>query len=126
MFNKTPLFIKVYKNEIEIKKLKDFESIKRESNKPFSSERLLIADFHVAEEFIRSLIDELLSDAGFFSSGIVIIIQAMELYEGGLSSVERRTYRDLGEHLGASTTILCDGSETITNQGALARLEKLN
>lgn len=75
--------------------IRDVESkkeIKKEAIKPFSSSRLLFADYEQGEEFLIQTIKELFE--GEPVSSFNIILQPIEKIEGGLSSVEVRALND--------------------------------
>ncbi len=75
-------------------------TIKRKAINKFSSERLLIADFLNANNFIRELLDEI-EGKKRFKRALNAVIQPMEKKEGGLSQVEERAFYDLMEQAGA-------------------------
>jgi hypothetical protein len=122
-FLATPVYIKILNNKIEIKDLRTGKSISRESSAHFSSTRLLIADFNVAELFIRSVLKELLSPQKIFQRSLKIVIQQMENLEGGLSESEKRILRDIGEQIGGVHVVLVDNTRPLSEAEALSKLK---
>ncbi|MBD80142.1 MAG: hypothetical protein CL840_14610 [Crocinitomicaceae bacterium] len=104
--------IKVFRNKIEVI---DFKSGKTKSvlaSRSFSSKRLLIADFHSAEATMKKALDAVIPIYfGVISPSLDVFIQAMEIYNGGLSMVEVRTFVDSAEHCGAKRVVVRDGSK---------------
>jgi hypothetical protein len=58
-FHQPTLYVRFFINRIEIRDLDTGRVIDRNSSTPFSSERLLLADFFTAECFLRELVKEL-------------------------------------------------------------------
>jgi len=104
-------------NCIEINHINTEKSIKQKSIIPFSNERLLLADFIVAENFLTSLINEVQSrrSSPTFTLSSEILFQPMEKTEGGISPVERRAYFDLCEHVGGKKVKLYDQLDMLSN-----------
>lgn len=75
-------------------------TIDRNSHDKFSNPRMLLADFLIAEGFIRSVLKEM-SQEKRFAPPMKMLIQPMDKLEGGLSPVEERSFMDLAEHVGA-------------------------
>ena len=99
-FKRVPIYIKLFENGVEIINLETGEVISRKSTEPFSNKRFIIADFNKANTFIRSVINDLLPKKGIFPRQTKILIQQVESVEGGLSEIEKRALRDLGEMAG--------------------------
>lgn len=115
LFKPTPYYIRIYKNKIEVKNLKTGQSITRVSAKEFSSNRLLLADFEVAEQFFRTVISEF-SGSKLFTRSLKVAMQPMELIEGGLSPTEKRAFRDSAEHIGAIKMIIINHTNYLSDK----------
>ncbi|WP_041737212.1 hypothetical protein [Colwellia psychrerythraea] len=105
------LYIKVRKNRFEAKNLSSsgsWETI--QSEHPFTTERLLVGTFSAAESALTKLIKSV-TPRSFFKKSPQIIIQPMELLDGGLSEVEERIFKELALGSGAFKVILHTGSE---------------
>ncbi|MES2775300.1 MAG: hypothetical protein V4722_14015 [Bacteroidota bacterium] len=98
IFNAIPIYVKIYVNKVEVTNLKSGQSVSSLSIQAFSTQRVVIADFNVLELCIRSLLNrELGIRTGFLPSRLKILIQQLIEVEGGLTEVEKRALRDLGE-----------------------------
>lgn len=75
-------------------------SMKFHSKEPFTTTRLLIGKFFVAENCLKNAVKEF-GATGFFKRGPKIIIQPHEFFEGGLSEVEDRVLREIALGAGA-------------------------
>lgn len=67
---------------------------------PYSSSRLLVGHYSVAERCIRDGVQRL-GATGLFKRKPKIIVQPRELVDGGLSEVEDRCFRELALAAGA-------------------------
>lgn len=123
IFKRVPIYIKLFKNGVEIINLKTGEAISRKATEPFSSQRLIIADFNKANELIRSVLNDLLPKKNIFPWQTKILIQQVEAVEGGLSHIEKRALRDLGEMAGGTPVILIDHFRPLANVEANLALE---
>ena len=105
------LYIKVRKNRFEAKNLSSnggWESINSEL--PFTTERLLVGNFSAAEPTLTKLVKSI-NSGGLFKKSPQVVIQPMELIEGGLSEVEERIFKELALGAGAFKVVLHTGSE---------------
>ena len=105
------LYIKVRKNRFEAKDLSsngNWEIIHPEH--PFTTERLLVGTFSAAEPALTKLVKSI-TPRGFFKKSPQIVIQPMELVDGGLSEVEERIFKELAHGSGAHKVVLHTGSE---------------
>jgi len=123
IFKRTPIYIKLSKNRIEIVNLETLEKISRESVEPFSTERLIIADFNKAEALIRNIIEDLLPRKSIFPRQTKILIQQAESVEGGLSELEKRGLRDLAEMAGGTSVTLIEHFQTLSHTEASLALK---
>ena len=111
IFKKKHVLAKFYPNEIEVIRLDNMRSLKRKSNQQFSTERMIVADFHVAEQLLSQLLKEIKGNSLF--NQIVLITQQKYDFQDGLSEAEKRIYRDLAEHAGALEVYILKDSKEI-------------
>ena len=123
IFKRIPIYIKLFKNRIEIVNLETEEKLSRESAEPFSTQRFIIADFNKADALIRNILNDLLPGKSIFPRQTKILIQQVESVEGGLSEIEKRALRDLGEMAGGTPVILIDHFQTLSNIEAMLKLK---
>jgi hypothetical protein len=86
------LYIGIYKIRFEVLDLSTNEKTTSSNHSDFSSNRLAIADFVLAEKALRSTILPQLEKHKkfrFISPTLAIIFQQFDLAEGGLSEVEK-------------------------------------
>lgn len=101
-FKPIPLFVQFYKDKVVVTRLDLQESITEFASEKYYNNRLLIADFYNAENTLRLAINKLTPPfLGIFRRNLKMTIQPMEMTEGEISSVEKRTYFDIAEHAGA-------------------------
>lgn len=123
-FKRVPVYIKISKNKIEITNLESGDTISRQAMQPYSTDRFIVADFNRASELIQSTVKELLPRKSIFPTPIKIIIQQTEPVEGGLSEIEKRALRDLGEMTGATSVYLITKFEKLSNDEILSILNE--
>jgi len=112
----TDLYIKVRKNRFEAKNLSSnggWESI--HSDLPFTTDRLLVGTFSAAEPALTKLVKRI-NAGGLFKKSPKVVIQPMELIEGGLSEVEERIFKELALGAGAFKVVIHIGSELTDNE----------
>lgn len=93
----TVYIAKISKNCIELHNLTSGAVARGTAN--FSSKRLLLGDYPAAEILIKELFVQVKSASWLQSARIVI--QPLEMTEGGLSWVEEKTFNELGLSVGA-------------------------
>lgn len=123
IFKRTPIYIKLFKNRIEIVNLEKGEKISRESSELFSTQRFIVADFHKADALIRNILNDLLPKKSIFPRQTKILIQQVESVEGELSQIEKRALRDLGEMAGGTPVILIDHFRPLSDTEASLMLQ---
>lgn len=123
LFKSSIVYFKIYVDCIEVRHITKDVSIKRKAINKFSSERLLIADFLSANNFIRELLDEI-EGKKFFKPSMWAVIQPMEKKEGGLSQVEERAFYDLMEQAGAVRVEIYDKDDLLADETVKALFDK--
>jgi actin-like ATPase involved in cell morphogenesis len=105
------VYVKVFANRFELRLLEEGarpQTVMAEE--PFSTERLLVGQFSVAERILKKAIKELYSRR-WFAPSPVVIIQPMEKIAGGLSEIEERALRELAVAAGARKAVVWVGHE---------------
>ncbi len=117
IFKRPTLYIRLSKNKVEIKHIETGQHITRNSPRPFSNDRLIIADFELAEEFMRNLVAELLNLKNRSSKrNLDVVFQIIDPDITFITPVERRTYLDSIEHAGAICCWICDHQRALTDE----------
>ncbi len=109
----------VRKNHIEVANLKDGKAAAGSAS--FTTARLLVGNFPEAEVLLKRLLKEVAS-SGFFAAAPRLVIQPLEMTEGGLSVVEERIFLELGASAGARHVKVHVG-EKLSTQAAAALLD---
>ena len=110
LFRDDILYVKLWKNEIEIKDVEKEKSIREKSVVPFSNSRLLIADFEVAEDFFKKVLLKLKKNYKIKRYN-TILVHPMELIEGGISETEKRIFLESFERVDGRAVIVWEGKE---------------
>ena len=125
LFGTIPVYIKMYVNRVEVMDLRSGESLTKATNDgEFSNDRLVVANFQVAEALVRLVLKDLLKLRSFLQPSLRVVIQQMEKLEGGLSQIEIRVLRDLAEVAGASHVAVIEIARPLSQQEALSELNK--
>ena len=117
-----PLYVLFSINKIEVIRLDQRKSITLIADDNFSSSRLVLANFEKAEIHLRKCIKALIHKK-FIAPPVTMLIQVCDLFEGGLSSVERRAFIDSGEHAGAVGVKVIYGNRKLSQEEALKLLK---
>jgi hypothetical protein len=112
-------YVKISINTIEVIDVVFGRSIKEMSNVPFSNERLLFAEFDIAEAFIKRLVVKLNGKlrTSFF------LVHPVELNEGGVSSTEKRIFEESFERANGRLVVIWEGKE-LSNKEVLSEFER--
>lgn len=116
------LYLKLSCNQMHLTHLQSGRTLSLQADPPFSNQRLLVADFAVAEHLLQHALAQLLPKRFLrLSVPPQLLIQPLERLEGGLSQVEERILLELGLGCGARKVRLHMGSE-LDSAGVLAKL----
>lgn len=116
------LYVKIYKNKIVVKNLSD--NLPAQMFAPdiaFTTTRLLIGTFTPAVQCLMRALRSSTSNS-WFKSKPVLLLQPMEMHDGGLSEIEDRVLRECALGAGARKVIVWIGAE-LSNDKAI---EKIN
>lgn len=112
----TDLYVKVRKDVLEAKNLSFDEGWQTmHPPQPFTTERLLVGKFSVAEPALTHLITTV-APRSFIKQSIRVVLQPMECIEGGLSEVEERLLKELALSAGAFKVVIHTGPELSDQQ----------
>lgn len=122
MFNnffKNTVYVRVLPNRFELKHIESGNKVTAVPSIAFTTKRLLVGQFTVAEDTLRKGLNELLGRHLFNPR---ILIQPVDMIEGGLSEVEERVLRELAVGIGAIKTKIWTGRE-LTDQQVLNKID---
>lgn len=97
------VYVEIYKNMMTIKAGNETTQVYPAT--PFSSLRLLVADFDSAADCLKGGLDDL-NVTGFLKFKPIMYIYPRELTDGGVSEVEKKVLRELGAHCQAKKVII--------------------
>lgn len=105
------VYVQVYPNRFVLKRLEaGARPVTLEADEPFTTERLLVGQFSIAERLLRQGLKAVFP-ARWLSPGPVVVVHPMEKVEGGLSEVEDRLFRELAAGAGAWKVVVWTGHE---------------
>ena len=105
-----PLYVRVRKNQFRVRSLESAKEATFDAQPPFTTVRLLIGQFLAAESALKRAVKEM-SKGGIFAVSPQVLIQPLEMLEGGLSEVEERALREVAMGAGASKVVVWVGRE---------------
>src|SRR5262245_26387412 len=82
-------YVLVKRNEFRVRQLESRAEATFKAVPPFTTARQLIGSFTTAEALLRGALKQV-SKSGFLSPSPQVVIQPLEMIEGGLSQVEER------------------------------------
>ena len=94
------LYVQVRKNHFRLRHIEGKQEREVSAQTPFTTTRLLLGQFQAAETLLKQAI-RAIGSGSFFQVSPVVVIQPMEMVEGGLSEVEERALRELARSAGA-------------------------
>ena len=121
LFKSHILYVRIFKRKIEIRNLNTDQESKKESIKDYSNDRLVIANFGLAEEFLRQQVKEVCS-----KPNIKILIQPIDENIKDFSQVEIRSFLDSAEHAGAKIVAIDLSQKKLSDQEVIHILDKNN
>lgn len=100
------LYVRVYKNRFVLRLL-DGSSREQsfDAEQAFTSTRLLVSQFMIAETCLKKAITSAVK-RGWLTPSPRVLIQPMEMVEGGLGDIEERIFRELALGAGARKAAL--------------------
>jgi len=113
------VYVKVSKNQFRVRHVVDNKEIVVSAFEPFTTTRLLVGEFAIAEKYLKDGIKKL-HEGRWFAASPVIVIQPLEMIEGGLSQVEERVLRELAAGAGARKVFVWVGHE-LSDQEVIQR-----
>lgn len=124
IFKPIYLYVKISSNSIEVTNLITGETLTRSAVDNFSTNRIVISSFNKTLKVLNEILNDLNISVNTFFKTIKIVIQQMEILEGGLSDIELRALRDVGEQAGAKYVTIINHSRKMENSEALIELQR--
>lgn len=104
----TPIYVKVYRNRLTVRSVAKGNELTLHATEPFTTSRLLVGEFVKAEALLKEALKKI-SSGKWLSPSPVILIQPMEMNEGGLSPIEDRVLRELAFGAGGRKVVVWEG-----------------
>lgn len=104
-----PVYVRVKKNQFRVRSLESVKEATFDAQPPFTTTRLLIGQFLIAESVLKRALKEM--KGGILAVSPQVLIQPLEMIEGGLSEVEERTLKEVAMGSGASKVVVWVGPE---------------
>ncbi len=123
-FRTVRIYIKISKNKVEVTDLETGKTVSQSAENDFSSIRNVVSNFNNANQTIGSVLKEMNINTSFWRPRTKILIQQLEVTEGGLSDIEKRALRDLGEMAGGNQVYIIEHSRQVSIVDALLELQK--
>ena len=116
MFRPVRVYIKLMKDKVEITNLETSETVSVQAVRSFSSIRNIISNFSNAKNTIQAALNELGIKHSLLGPNLKVLIQQLEGTEGGLSDIERRALRDIGEMVGGRKVFIIEHSTLLSKK----------
>lgn len=102
------LYVRLYRNEVEVLNVNSNITIRRKSFNTFSNKRLLIADFRAFEAFFKEVVIEVLEKRSVLlkNSSFRVLVQPIDSMILEVSSVESRVFQDSFFQCGAKEILI--------------------
>ena len=118
------VYVKIYKNKFTVKNVDKNIGVVINAIEPFTTTRLLVGEFNNAEKLLKETLKKLFTGQWYAASPI-IVIQPMEMIEGGLSPVEERVLRELAFGAGGRKVVVWVGKE-LSNEEVIEKAKTHN
>src|SRR6266853_849095 len=89
-----PIYVRVRKNQFRVRNPESAKEATFDAQPPFTTARLLIGQFQAAEKVLKRAVTEM-SKSRIFAVSPQVLIQPLEMHEGGLSEVEERVLKEV-------------------------------
>jgi len=107
LFSST-VYVRVRKNRFELRHLESGAESSVVADTPFTTTRLLVGRFGAAELALKRAFKQVFAGR-LFAISPRVVIQPMEMTEGGLSEIEERILRELAMGAGARKVVVWVG-----------------
>jgi hypothetical protein len=104
------VYLRVRTNHMRLRDAGTGREVEVPAAEPFTTKRLLVGEFTVAERLLADGLKRL-GGGSWFRASPVLVIHPLEMVDGGLSQIEERVLRELGVGAGGRRVIIHVGSE---------------
>ena len=122
MFENT-IYLRIYKNRVIIRHIESKHQIVIHPEESFTTDRLIVGNFHKAEKAIKVGIKRIYQKK-WLQFSPKILIQQLEMNEGGLSEVEERILKEIAASVGARSCVVWNGHE-LTDSEVIEKIKNI-
>lgn len=105
-----PFYVRVSKNQFRLRNLSSLAEATFDAQPPFTTPRLLVGQFQIAQNLLKQAVKKM-SKGGIVAISPQVLIQPLEMIEGGLSEIEERVLMEVAMGAGASKVVVWVGPE---------------
>jgi hypothetical protein len=109
-FMSRTVYVRVTRDKIRVRSLDSGTEVEVSPASPFSSTRLLVGNFTAAEAALKEGLRKAVG-GGWFRPSPIIVIQPLEMIDGGLSEIEERVLHELAIGAGAFKVVVWVGPQ---------------
>ena len=103
-------YVRIRRNQVRVRHLESGADTTIQAQMPFTTERMLVGNFTAAEQTLKAAVKEVVTGR-IIRTRPRVLIQPLELIEGGLSQIEERALYELGIGAGGSRVVVWVGHE---------------
>ena len=104
------VYVRVTRNRFRVRDIDSGAEVTVESDAPFTSERMLIGDFAIAQRTLKGAIKQVAKDR-FIRMPPRLLVQPLDMLKEGLAETERRILMELAIGAGARKVVVWVGAE---------------
>ncbi len=104
------VYVRVKRNQFRIRHLESGVDTTVPAGMPFTTQRMLIGDFTAAAQALKHALKEV-AMGRIHPVAPHVLIQPLEMIEGGLCQIEERIFREIAIGAGASRVVVWVGPE---------------
>jgi hypothetical protein len=97
---KSTLYVRVQPNRFLVRHIESGREASTVSSQPFTTQRLLIGEFLLAEKALRDAMNQV-GHGNSYLAAPTIVIHPLAMVEGGLAPVEHRVFMEVADCAGA-------------------------
>jgi hypothetical protein len=114
------VYVRIKRNQVLARDLKAGTEATVQAS--FTTTRMLIGQFGVAEDALKEALKQLSQDR-LFAVSPIILIHAAEMIEGGLSQIEERVLHEMAIGAGASKVVVYAGAAELRDDEVKEKLK---
>lgn len=104
------IYVRVSKNRFRVKNIGTGAEADVTPTPGFTTTRLLVGQFREAQTALKEAMGKVIAK-GLFTASPGVVIQPLEMTDGGLSEIEERIFRELAVGAGAAKVVVWLGHE---------------